>query len=77
MIDIFKITSIRVLKTKIHMFLLIIQLNKLQTKIKIKLRDMNSVKQICITCNKMTFHLQNHCEKTVKIRFTSNMKKMT
>ena len=77
MTDVFKITSIRVLKMKTHMFLLMIQLNKLQTKIKIQLHNMNYTEQIRIICNKMTFRLQKRREKTIKIRFTSNIKKMT
>ena len=40
-IDIFKIKSIRVLKIKTQTFLLIIQLNKLQTKVRMRLRNMS------------------------------------
>ena len=49
----------------------------MQTKVRMWLRDMNHVKQICIVFNKITFHLQNHCKKIVKIHLTSNIKKMT
>ena len=62
---------------KTYTFLLIIQLNKLQTKTKIQLRDTDRAEQIQTVCNKMTFRLQNHRERTVKIRLTPNVKKMT
>ena len=76
MTNLFKITSIRVFKMKTYMFLLIIQLNKLQTKVKMRLCNTNCAEQIHITCDKMTFCLQTYQEKTVRIRLTSNVGRM-
>ena len=49
----------------------------MEKKIKMWFHNMNHAEQIRIICNKMVSRLQKRCRKIVKIRPTSNVKKMT
>ena len=73
--NVFKIISIQILKIKMIVLLFNVYLNKLQTKIKMRLKNSNYSQQIKIVCDNMTRRLCDVKKWSIHQIFISKQKK--
>ena len=76
MVDVFKTTSIWILKTKKMISSFNIHFNKLQTKTRMRLKNSNHSQQIKIVHDKTTRRLREMKKRPVRWKFISKQKKM-
>ena len=74
--NVFKTISIWILKTKMIVLLFNIHLKKLQTKIKMRLKNSNRSQQIKIVCDKMTRRLRGVKKRPARRNLIPKQKKM-